>query len=120
MKHSIDFDNSCFYVDATDLIVDDYVHEMVHNNPFMQPLNYPQEEKTLSLLHKDEIRIQIGKKQWRAVTQVKGKIEPLLKEVTHKSIHMIDKFPIFSIFGVDHYYGDTNIKVGEYSFLGPP
>lgn len=25
MKHSIEYDDPCFYVDATDLIVDDYV-----------------------------------------------------------------------------------------------
>lgn len=39
MKHSIDYDDPCFYVDATDLIVDDYVQEMMHNKPLKESLD---------------------------------------------------------------------------------
>lgn len=34
MKHSIDFNNSCLHLDATDLMINDYMQEMMHNKLF--------------------------------------------------------------------------------------
>lgn len=55
MKHSIVFNNSCLYLDATDLMINDYMQEMMHNKLFQESLNNPQEENTTPLHNKDEI-----------------------------------------------------------------
>lgn len=39
MKHSLDFDDTCFYKDVNDSIVQDFVQEMVHNKPFEESLD---------------------------------------------------------------------------------
>lgn len=46
MKYSLDYDDSCFYVDVTDSIIDDIMHEMGHNKPVKESLDETQEEET--------------------------------------------------------------------------
>lgn len=53
MKHLIDSNDSCFYIEAIDLIVDDYVYERMHNKPFQELLNDCQVEGIPSLHNKD-------------------------------------------------------------------
>lgn len=99
-KHSIDYNNSYFYLDVTDLIVDDYMQKIMYNKPFEESLDDPQEENTPFLHNKDETEVQVHKKQWRVNTHgKKGKNKPLLNEVTYLT-KMIGKFPIFFYFGL--------------------
>ena len=44
MKHSLNTDDSCFYLDDTDSIIDNCMQELVHHEPFDEPLDDPQEE----------------------------------------------------------------------------
>ena len=39
MKHSLDFDDSCYYVNVIDDFVDDYVQELMRVDPLVEILN---------------------------------------------------------------------------------
>ena len=68
MKHSLNADDSCFYLDDTDSIIDNCMQELVHHKPFDEPLDDPQEEDITSIHNKGEIMVRLCKKQWRVVS----------------------------------------------------
>lgn len=120
MKHSLNSNDTYFNMDMTNSLIDDFVHDMVHTIVLEELLDNPQEEETFPLLPKDEVEAWTCKKHWKVVTQErKGKNKPLLKKIESESFHAIGKIPIYSDFGHEHFFGETNFGVGEYSYLEP-
>ncbi|XP_039122074.1 uncharacterized protein LOC120258692 [Dioscorea cayenensis subsp. rotundata] len=56
MKHSLAFDDTCYFMDMTESIFDDFVKDMLHKEPLKELFDDPQDKETPLLLttHKVE------------------------------------------------------------------
>ena len=62
LKHSLNSNDSWFYLDATDSLADEYAQGLLHRKPFSEPLDDHQEGDISSLPKENETEVQMHTK----------------------------------------------------------
>ncbi|XP_039118636.1 uncharacterized protein LOC120254630 [Dioscorea cayenensis subsp. rotundata] len=68
MKHTFAYDDTCYFMDMTNPIVDDLMQEIEHEKVFKESLDGPQDKEILPLLKTNKVDEQTRKKHWKMVT----------------------------------------------------